>query len=91
MLILAGVLAVDTGYTLSSVATRSIEEVTSSAPDLLRFFQMYVQRDRGLTAELARRAERAGYRALVITVDLPFSGKRRSDFRNQFRIPAHVK
>jgi len=35
------------------------------------WFQLYVQADRGITGALVRRAEAAGYRALVVTVDAP--------------------
>ena len=40
-----------------------------------------------MSAELVRRAEAAGYSALVVTVDLPIAGRRERDFRNAFRYP----
>lgn len=46
--------------------------------------------DRELTAELARRAERAGYKALAITVDTPVLGRREADVRNRFKLPPHL-
>lgn len=38
-----------------------------------------------------RRAEKAGFKALVLTVDAPIFGLRRSDVRNQFNLPAHLQ
>jgi len=75
-------------YVLSTQATMSVEEVAAAAPDALRWFQVYVVRDRGWTAELAARAAAAGYRALVLTVDVPLLGNRLRDLRNRFRLPS---
>jgi isopentenyl diphosphate isomerase/L-lactate dehydrogenase-like FMN-dependent dehydrogenase len=36
------------------------------------------------------RAERAGYTALILTVDLPVQGQREPDIRNSFTIPSHL-
>jgi isopentenyl diphosphate isomerase/L-lactate dehydrogenase-like FMN-dependent dehydrogenase len=54
----------------STESTRSLEEIAAAAAGPL-WFQLYVYRDRGLAVDLVRRAERAGYRAIVLTVDLP--------------------
>ena len=51
------------------------------------WFQLYVYRDRGATEGLVRRAEAAGCRALVLTVDAPLLGRRERDVRNRFRLP----
>lgn len=73
-------------YTLSSVASTSIEELASLGhPDL--WFQLYVFRDSGLTAELVARAAAAGYRVLVVTVDTAVAGNRTRDHRNGLTIP----
>ncbi len=37
------------------------------------------------------RVEALGYKALVFTVDVPYTGKRRNDIRNQFKLPPHLK
>jgi 4-hydroxymandelate oxidase len=71
----------------STLATRSLEEIAESAPEGKRWFQLYVHRDRGLTADLVRRAQAAGYRALVLTVDAPLLGRRLADVRNGFALP----
>ena len=77
---------------LSSWATTSIEDVAeASSGSGLRWFQLYVYRDKTITANLIQRAERAGYKALVITVDTPILGRRLADCRNQFNLPSHLK
>jgi L-lactate dehydrogenase (cytochrome) len=73
-------------YTLSTMGTTSIEDVAAAAqPDL--WFQLYIQKDEGLTKELVNRAATAGYRVLVITVDTLVTGHRTRDERNGLIIP----
>ncbi|CAM9528053.1 unnamed protein product [Heterosigma akashiwo] len=80
--------------TLSSWSTVALEEVAragaAAEPSAPRWFQLYVYKDRGLTLELVRRAEAAGYRALVVTVDMPVLGRREADVRNRFGLPPHL-
>ncbi len=83
--------SMETAFTLSTIATSSIEEVANAAPRSLLFFQLYIYRDRDVTRQLVRRAERAGFSGLMLTVDTPFFGKRRADDRNKFTLPAHLK
>jgi L-lactate dehydrogenase (cytochrome) len=73
-------------YTLSTLGTRSIEEVAavSAGP---KWFQVYVWRDRGLVKELVDRSAAAGYEALVLTVDNPVLGRRERDVRSGFTLP----
>ena len=54
---------------LSHFATRTLEEVAAAAPDGVRWFQMYLTKDRGHCRELLQRARSSGYRAIVMTVD----------------------
>jgi L-lactate dehydrogenase (cytochrome) len=76
-------------YTLSTMATTSIEDVAAAAgPDL--WFQLYVLKDTGLTNELVDRAAAAGYRVLVVTVDTVVSGHRTRDRRNGLVIPPQL-
>ena len=76
-------------YTLSTMATTTIEAVAEAAqPDL--WFQLYILRDRGLTKELVDRAAAAGYRALVVTVDTFVTGHRTRDRRNGLTIPPEL-
>ena len=46
-------------------------KVAAAAPTGFRFFQLYVYKDRAVTLDLVRRAEKAGYVALAVTVDTP--------------------
>jgi 4-hydroxymandelate oxidase len=72
---------------LSTLSTTSLEDVSRAAPGGNRWFQLYVFKDRGLTADLVRRAEASGYQAIVMTVDAPMLGKRERDARNRFTLP----
>ncbi|XP_018586316.1 2-Hydroxyacid oxidase 1 [Scleropages formosus] len=80
-----------TGMMLSSWATSTIEEVAEAAPHAARWMQLYIYKDRNLTLSLVRRAEKAGYKAIFLTVDTPYLGKRRNDVRNRFKLPAHLR
>src|SRR2546428_9336357 len=72
-------------YTLSTMATASIERIAREAGGRL-WFQAYIFRERGMTLGLVERARQLGYEALMITVDVPVGGKRERDFRNDFAI-----
>lgn len=76
-------------YTLSTMATRSVEEVAavSAGP---KWFQVYVWRDRALLKDLLARAAAAGYEAIVITVDTAVLGRRERDVRRGFTLPPKV-
>jgi 4-hydroxymandelate oxidase len=87
----AGAAAAGAGYILSTQATMTVEEVAGTVPDSLRWFQVYVVRDRAWTADLVARAAAAGYRALVLTVDVPLLGNRLRDLHNDFRLPTGLK
>jgi len=83
--------AAGTIMTLSTVATASIEQVAearaAAARDAAGWFQLYPQRDRGLTRALVDRAAAAGYEAIVVTVDSPVFGHRESDAREPLHLP----
>ncbi|KAK1552699.1 hypothetical protein Q3G72_022014 [Acer saccharum] len=78
--------AAGTIMTLSTLATSSVEEVASTGPGI-RFFQLYVLKDRNVVAQLVRRAERAGFKAIALTVDTPRLGRREADIKNRFSLP----
>ena len=73
-------------YTLATPAGASIERLAAEAGGR-RWFQLYVVRDREFREKLVSRAKDAGYEALLVTVDLPVSGKRERDPRNGFVTP----
>ncbi len=75
-------------YTLSTMATSSIERVAREAGGRL-WFQAYVFKKRDMTIQLIEQARRLDYDALMVTVDVPVGGKRERDFVNQFTIPFH--
>ncbi|XP_055596511.1 uncharacterized protein LOC129746688 [Uranotaenia lowii] len=77
-------------FTLSTIATSSIEEIAEATPGSPKWFQLYIYRDRALTESLVRRAEKAGFKAIVLTVDAPMFGLRRADMRNKFSLPPHL-
>ena len=74
-------------FVLSTMSSRSIEEVAAAAPDGMRWFQLYTQADPGRTRSLVERAAAAGYRAIILTVDLPLLGYRERDRRTGFALP----
>src|SRR5262249_14083695 len=76
-------------FTLSSMSAVSIEETAREVPGP-HWFQLYVWRDRRLTQSLVERAAGAGYRAMVVTVDVPVLGQRERDLRNGATIPPRV-
>jgi L-lactate dehydrogenase (cytochrome) len=76
-------------YTLSTLSTRSIEEV-AGASDGRKWFQVYVWRDRGLVKEMLERARVAGYEAIVVTVDTAVLGRRERDVRRGFTLPPKI-
>ncbi len=72
-------------YTLSTMATASIERIAREAGGRL-WFQAYVFKKREMTLGLIERARRLDYEALMVTVDVPVGGKRERDYRNDFSI-----
>ena len=81
--------AIGTVFVLSTVASTSIEDVAAAVAGP-RWFQLYVYKDPAITREMIRRAEQAGYRALVLTVDTPRLGRRERDARNRFALPEGI-
>jgi isopentenyl diphosphate isomerase/L-lactate dehydrogenase-like FMN-dependent dehydrogenase len=81
--------ALDTGMVVSTLASTTLEQIAAELPRN-KWFQLYFQRERHVTRELVERAERAGYTALVVTVDLPVTALRNRAARAGFRHPASV-
>lgn len=77
-------------YSLSSMATASIEDVAEVAAGP-KMMQLYVWRDRGLLKDFMSRARNSGYTALCLTVDFPTAGQRERDLRNGFTVPPEIR
>ena len=74
----------------SAFATTTIEDMSRAAPAPL-WFQLYVERDRGVTKALVQRAEAAGCKAICVTVDQPVRGYRDREIRDGFALPPGVE
>src|SRR5439155_24238003 len=81
-----GAAAAGTLMAVSTIATKTLEEIAAAAPGP-RWFQLYAYRDRRVTEDLLHRAANAGYRAICLTVDTPLLGRREKDERNRFTLP----
>lgn len=77
--------AAGTIMALSTAASHSIEEVAAAATGTL-FYQLYFMRDRRVTERLVRRCEAAGYRAILLTVDMPGIRSRERDMRYSWNL-----
>ncbi|KYO18437.1 hydroxyacid oxidase 2 isoform A [Alligator mississippiensis] len=77
--------AMNTCYITSTYSTCAVEEIAAAAPRGFRWFQLYIHRNRALTAQLVQRVEALGFQGLVLTADLPYTGKRRADIHNNFQ------
>lgn len=84
---LAGAAAAGIPYCLSTTSSMRLEDVAAAAPDAERWFQLYIVGGMGYSRGLVERADAAGYRALMVTVDLPVLGWRERDQRSGFELP----
>ncbi|KAM0956266.1 hypothetical protein ACFX2A_025059 [Malus domestica] len=78
--------ACNTIMILSYMSTCTVEEVASSC-NAVRFFQIYVYKRRDISAQMVRRAEKNGYKAIVLTADTPRLGRREADIKNKMVAP----
>jgi 4-hydroxymandelate oxidase len=84
-----GAAAIGATMVVSTQASQPLEAIAGVAKAPL-WFQLYLQHDRGFTERLIRRAEAAGYRALVVTVDAPVSLRNREQ-RAGYRLPPGIE
>ena len=73
-------------YSLSTMGTATIENIAEATPGP-NMFQVYIFKDRGLTAEFVERCKAAEYDALCLTVDTPLAGNRERDFVHGMSLP----
>jgi 4-hydroxymandelate oxidase len=76
--------------TVSTSASTGLADVAAVAPAAPKWFQLYRVHSPAHTDDLARRARAAGYRALVLTADMPVYGRRLRDLRAAFALPADL-
>jgi (S)-2-hydroxy-acid oxidase len=76
---------------LSSFATTSLEDVREASGEIPNVLQLYLFEEREHSAKLIQRAKKAGFKAVFLTVDTPYVGRRNLEMRNQFRLPPHFK
>lgn len=69
----------------------SPEEVKSAGGSAVKFYQLYMFRNRDLTRQILQRVEKAGYEAVMLTVDTPVMGRRLSEMRNREHMPDFLK
>src|SRR6202165_3747036 len=77
-------------YALSTLSSAAIEEVAAAASGP-RWFQLYMHAERAVSASFVERAIDAGYSAILLTVDLPKTGRRERDIRNAFSLPEGLR
>lgn len=71
-------------YIVSSASSYSMEEIAKEMGNHTRWFQLYCSTEDSVTESLVRRAEANGYSAIVITVDTPMLGVRKTDYLNNY-------
>ena len=76
--------------TVSTSASAPLGDVAATEPAAPKWFQLYARHSPAHTDDLARRAGQAGYRALVLTVDLPVIGRRLRDVANRAAMPTDL-
>lgn len=76
-------------YCLSTLSSVSIEDLAAAATGA-RWFQLYMHPERAVSAAFIERAVDAGFSAILLTVDLPKTGRRERDIRNAFSLPDGV-
>ena len=71
------------------LATKTMEDISEASGNGLRWLQIYMYRDRQLVTDCVRRAELAGYKAIVVTIDSP-AIIRFNALRDVFKLPSHL-
>jgi isopentenyl diphosphate isomerase/L-lactate dehydrogenase-like FMN-dependent dehydrogenase len=77
-------------FTLSTLGTTTVENVVKAAPEGINWFQLYMWKDREASMALVKRAQDAGVKHLMLTVDVPAAGARLRDARNGLTVPPRL-
>ncbi|XP_032753531.1 hydroxyacid oxidase 2 isoform X4 [Rattus rattus] len=77
-------------YVISNYASYPLEDIVAAAPNGFRWFQLYVNSDWDINKQMVQKAEALGFKALVITIDVPILGNRRWDRRNQLNLETNI-
>ncbi|GAA5893659.1 FMN-dependent alpha-hydroxy acid dehydrogenase [Sporobolomyces salmoneus] len=75
-------------YVVSANSSVSMEELAAQGADQTLFYQLYVNKDRKKTEEQLKRVVKAGFKAIIVTVDAPVAGKRERDERTKLDLDA---
>lgn len=75
---------------VSTLSTTSYENLHAASPDAFLMMQLYVYKQRQLSEELIRRAEKAGFKAIILTIDTPKLGRRLADVKEKFKLPENL-
>jgi isopentenyl diphosphate isomerase/L-lactate dehydrogenase-like FMN-dependent dehydrogenase len=78
-------------YALSTMGTTSPAELAAAVPNVRRWFQLYVMKNRSDTLAVIKQAKESGFEALVLTVDTPVAGLRYRDNRNGLTVPPKIR
>ncbi len=73
-------------YILSTLSTTRLEEIAKVAPDVC-WFQLYVPQDVDVMKDILSRVKQSGYKALVVTLDIPVGAKRNREIKNGLKLP----
>ena len=76
---------------MSSFSTSTLEDVAKAIGDHPHVLQLYLFEEREHSKRLIKRAKKAGYKAVFLTVDTPMLGRRNLEIRNQFKLPKPYK
>ena len=77
-------------YNLSTMGTTSSKEIGDQVPNVRRWFQLYLWRDRSQSLNFIEEAQLAGFEGLMLTVDTAVGGIKWRDMRNGLTVPPKI-
>ncbi len=77
-------------YNLSTMGTTSSKEIGDQVPNVRRWFQLYLWRDRSQSLKFIEEAQAAGFEGLMLTVDTAIGGIKWRDMRNGLTVPPKI-